>query len=296
MSNQRLFISIGECMVEMAPQDDGAFRMGFAGDTLNTAWYARRGLPDNWDVSFFTDLGQDSASKDMMRFLNEAGIGTSFIRCHSDRRPGLYLIGEKDGDRVFTYWRDSSAARRLADDGARLSAALGRADAVFLSGITLAILSSTARSRLFSALSKIRAPILFDPNVRPVLWENPATCRDAVMQAAALSHTVLPSFDDDAALFGDATPKVTVDRYRKSGATEIVVKNGTGNTLVAHGKDVFSFAVPAAGRVVDTTGAGDAFNGCYIAARLCGRSVLQAIEDAQATAAKVVCHQGALMH
>lgn len=42
--NQRI-ISVGECMVEMAPTGEGTFAMGFAGDTLNTAWYLRRALP-----------------------------------------------------------------------------------------------------------------------------------------------------------------------------------------------------------------------------------------------------------
>ena len=36
------FLSIGECMIEMALQEDGRYAMGYAGDTFNTAWYARR--------------------------------------------------------------------------------------------------------------------------------------------------------------------------------------------------------------------------------------------------------------
>ena len=36
-------LAIGECMAELAPSDtDGDFRLGFAGDTFNTAWYLAR--------------------------------------------------------------------------------------------------------------------------------------------------------------------------------------------------------------------------------------------------------------
>lgn len=44
MTSPKTFLSVGECMVEMAPADGGTYRMGFAGDTFNTAWYAVPGV------------------------------------------------------------------------------------------------------------------------------------------------------------------------------------------------------------------------------------------------------------
>ena len=38
---QKRFVSIGECMIEMAGGEDRQYRLGYAGDTLNTAWYTR---------------------------------------------------------------------------------------------------------------------------------------------------------------------------------------------------------------------------------------------------------------
>jgi hypothetical protein len=35
------FVSIGECMIEMSGGEGGMYKLGYAGDTLNTAWYAR---------------------------------------------------------------------------------------------------------------------------------------------------------------------------------------------------------------------------------------------------------------
>ncbi len=37
-------VSIGECMIEMSGGEDRTYRLGYAGDTLNTAWYLRQVL------------------------------------------------------------------------------------------------------------------------------------------------------------------------------------------------------------------------------------------------------------
>ena len=70
-------------------------------------------------------------------------------------------------------------------------------------------------------------------------------------------------------MFGDADALSCVKRLRAVGVREIVVKLGAGGCLVAglSGEPVPVPAVPGV-TVVDTTAAGDAFNGGYLAARL----------------------------
>ena len=53
------FVSVGECMIEMSGGTDDLYRLGYAGDTLNTAWYARALLPQDWQVDYVTALGDD---------------------------------------------------------------------------------------------------------------------------------------------------------------------------------------------------------------------------------------------
>ena len=56
------FLAIGECMAELAPSDnDGDFRVGFAGDTFNTAWYLARCAPCV-DVSYLAVVGDGALS------------------------------------------------------------------------------------------------------------------------------------------------------------------------------------------------------------------------------------------
>ena len=99
-------LCIGECMVEMAPQPDGLYAMGFAGDTFNTAWHLRHQLSPEGRVSYFSAVGQDSLSDRMLAFMGEAGIDTAQVQRRADRTVGLYLIELTQGERSFSYWRD----------------------------------------------------------------------------------------------------------------------------------------------------------------------------------------------
>lgn len=101
------FVSIGECMIEMSGGENQTYNQGFAGDTLNTAWYTRIGLPQTWSVDYFTGVGDDIYSDQMLAFIDAHNIGTGYIRRIAGKRPGLYMIHQADGDRHFTYWRAS---------------------------------------------------------------------------------------------------------------------------------------------------------------------------------------------
>ena len=296
---KKSFLAIGECMIEMARDASGAWKLGVAGDTLNTAWYFRRCTsPDAWSVDYFTRLGTDRQSDRICDFIAAAGIGTGHIARDPSRQPGLYLIDLDAGERSFTYWRGQSAARLLADDEALLRAAVDASDVVYFSGITLAILAPDRRDFLLSLVAEARRAgrtTVFDPNVRPRLWEDADEIRRRVRQAAAAASIVLPSFDDERTLFGDATPEACARRYLAAGSGEVVVKNGGGDLCIADAHEMRSLHVEDKVEPVDTTGAGDSFNGAYLARRLSGADPLEAARRGHDVARKVVRHHGALV-
>lgn len=292
-------VAIGECMVEMAPlAEAGTYRMGFAGDTLNTAWYLAKLLKDRAQVAYFTAVGTDAVSDQMLAFLDRETIGTASILRRADRTPGLYMIQLRDGERSFSYWRSQSAARTLAQSGQDIDTALRNADMAYVSGITLAILPEEDRATLLRALEQFRSTdgeVVFDPNLRPKLWRDASTMTAAIMQAASLSDIVLPSHEDEATWFGDATTLDTADRYAREGAKIVVVKNGPGEIVMRHGDKTSRHQPEPVREAVDTTAAGDSFNAGFLASRIIGASLDQAVETAARLAARVVSHRGALV-
>jgi 2-dehydro-3-deoxygluconokinase len=288
-------VCIGECMVELAPADaPGLYALGFAGDTFNAAWYLRRRLPPGWQVDYLTAVGTDAVSDRFLSFAASAGLGTAHIARRPDRTLGLYLIELTGTERSFAYWRGQSAARTLAQDTTALDAALNGATLAYLSGITLAILLPEDRATLLRTLARHRAQgtrIAFDPNLRPRLWPDTPTMRSAIMQAAAVADIVLPSFSDEATHFADPTPQATAARYTAAGATDVIVKDGE-NPILAGTLTINPTPAPL---IVDTTAAGDSFNAAFLAARLAGAPLPDAVRAGADLAARVIGGRGALV-
>lgn len=285
-------------MVELSQAGEGLLRKGFAGDTFNTAWYARACLPAEWTVDYLTALGDDPLSSEMLAFMKEAGIGTDAIRRIAGRTPGLYLITLKNGERTFSYWRDTAAARRLADDGDHLRRWVDMSDIIYFSGITLGILAPEAVDTLLSELRRAKAAgkrVAFDPNIRPRLWADRDVMLKTITDGARAATLVLPSFDDETTHFGDASIEATIARYHGLGVEGVVVKNGEhGVTLSFDGQTSFAPAVAAA-EVVDTTSAGDSFNGGFLSRLVRGTPPQEAAAFGAAVASAVVGHHGALI-
>lgn len=289
-------VSIGECMVEMAPAGVN-YEMSFAGDTFNTAWYLAQ-LAPGWQVDYLTGVGTDTISDRFMDFAAEAGIGTQHMTRHDGRSLGLYLIELAHGERSFHYWRDTSAARLLARDEDGLTNSLQGADIVFFSGITLAILTEEEREVLFDAISEAQAGgaiVAFDPNIRERLWSDPEDMRAAIMEAALSSEIVLPSFDEEAHHFGDKDPSATVARYLSAGATSVVVKNGAGDVHYSCGGVAGVHTPSPVAEIVDTTAAGDSFNAGFLASLIAGGSPEAAVEAACKVSATVIQNRGGLV-
>ena len=289
---------IGEAMVELSLDGSGtSAQLGFAGDTLNTAIYLKRAAP-GLQVDFVTRLGRDDFSAKLRDFAASEGLGTGDIEVSETQRVGLYAITTDDaGERSFTYWRDSSAARDMFQTDNSVSFdALDKYDLLYLSAITLAILPAKVRLELCNWLVGYRARgglVSFDSNYRPALWTDDATARAAIGQMWEMTDIALPSVDDEMAAFGDNSVDEVAARLRGAGITRGALKCGPDGPMSLG--DAVTASYPPAEKVVDTTAAGDSFNGGYLAALQTGATQAEALMAGHRLASHVVGCKGAIV-
>ncbi|MCA0979412.1 sugar kinase [Qipengyuania flava] len=293
MSARRI-VCVGEGMVELRTEADGGCHLGYGGDTLNTAIHlARLGC----DVTYATALGTDTFSRRLLGEWAREGLDCSAILLDPARRVGLYAITlDEAGERSFIYWRSDSAARRMfsLSGSAVIGDVVRSSPAMAFSLISLAILPNDGRDALISLAGAVRnsgGMVAFDGNYRPALWEDAAAASYWRDRAIAASTIGLPTLDDEIALSGEATADQVAERWSTLGCGETVVKLGPLGCRLPDGERVApsNLLLP-----VDTSGAGDAFDAGYLAARLAGEEVQEAARKANALAGWVITHKGAI--
>ncbi len=286
-------LGLGECMVELfADQPLGVasrLEKRFGGDVLNSLVTASRlGLK----TGFITKVGDDPFGQSLLHAWKLEGIDTGYAPLVQGEN-GVYFISLTNSEREFTYRRAGSAASTLEPSDITPEM-LQQTRAVLLSGITQAI-SSSAEAATQKAAQLARdagALVVFDPNYRPKLWATRGGLEAAQKACSSIlpfCDVVLPSFPADAELVNTATLELTAQAFARDGAV-VVLKNAEhGAFIYAHGHVP---TVPVA--VVDSTGAGDAWNGAFIHSYLeTGNSVL-ASQAAHLVAAHKLLHRGAI--
>ncbi len=290
-------VCLGEGMVEERVAADGAITRWHGGDMLNVAIHlARLGR----QVALASALGTDAQSDALLRAWQTEGVDIALILRDPRRRAGRYRITvDSAGERSFSYDRAQSAARTMfasADAGWREAVAGG--DLLVFSLISLAILPEAGREALIELARMVRGRsglVAFDGNYRPQLWESAAAARKWRDLAIQQSDFGLPTLEDEQSLggIGDAAIGLVdvADHWRALGCREVVVKAGAAGCLLPDG---LMLAPPKLLAPVDTSGAGDAFDAGYLAARLAGEGPREAARAGHRLAGWAVMRNGAI--
>ena len=292
---------IGECMLELIPNPGKSIDTGFAGDTYNALVYAKKCFP-NIDTAYFTAVGDDQISLQMRSQWQSFGISDQFVQLDDTRSIGIYAIStDARGERSFQYWRAGSAASALFTGRSveSLFNSLSSCDWFFFSGISLGIFDDASRNDLLTLISKLRESgktVIFDPNYRPAMFKSSEDATQWLTLCYRSADIVLPGLDEHHDLWGHTNAPEVIEFCRSLGAKEIVVKAGAEGVL-AWSEETGMCHRPfvAAPKQVDTTAAGDSFAGVYIASRLSGVKISDAIDNAANVAREVVQHPGAIL-
>ena len=311
-------LTLGECMLELQAaqalqeshqhknnlqnndnSQSNSIISSFAGDTYNTAVYAKRQAP-SVDVSFGSVIGHDPYSISMKKTCLSHGLNVSLLGSTSTANIGIYAVATDDtGEKQFFYWRKQSAATQLCTLFTLPEWQACSADIIYFSGITLAILSAEDRDNLLQALSEKQqqgSRIAFDPNYRARLWESETIAKEYIEKSYQLADIAFPGLEDHQTMYGHASYQEINAFLKPFNISEQIVKCDDQGVYIYVEEALVSHQpfVPAP-QQVDTTAAGDSFAGSYLASRLNDQDTFESLKNACDTAREVVQHRGAII-
>ena len=255
-------VAIGEPLFELNQgRGESVFRPGHGGDTSNCAIAAAR---QGVSVAYVTAIGADQFGESFLQLWAEEKVDTSAVKRSQTAHTGLYFVTHGADGHVFSYMRAGSAASRMTPDDVPADM-IRSAKVLHASGISQAI-SSSASDAVFAAMRVARAAavaVSFDTNLRLRLWPLDRA-RAVIHAAAALADILRPGIDDAIHLTGLADPDAIVDFYLGLGPKIVALTLGSDGALVAT-RDRRERLPPFPVKMVDATGAGDTFDGAFLA-------------------------------
>ncbi|RST13222.1 sugar kinase [Streptomyces sp. WAC05374] len=255
----------------LAPATDTAARIrtlpGGAGANV-ACWAARSGCAD---VRILARVGTDRAAWHEER-LRHAGVRPLLVR--DPDAPTATVVALVDAAAERTFLTDSGAALRLGV-GDWSPTLLDGVSHLHVSGYLLFAGSSRETARLALATARERGvPVSVDPASAGFVSELGVA---PFLTAVEGVDVFLPNADEAALLTGLADPAAAAAALSRRFPLVAVTLGSSGALVAVSGRVVSRVAAPAV-RAVDSTGAGDAFTGAFLAARLSGADPTAAAE------------------
>lgn len=285
-------LCIGEPMVEFNQTRAGEpdYLFGHGGDTSNAAIAAAR---SGASVGYVSAVGDDSFGRSFLKLWQTEHIDTSAVKTDTAAHTGVYFVSHGLDGHEFSYLRAGSAAARMTPADLPVEM-IRKARVIHVSGISQAI-SASACDMVFEAINEARragVTVSYDTNLRLRLW--PLSRARAITGAAMrMVDIALPGLDDARQLTGLNEPDAIVDHYLAGGCKVVAMTLGKDGALVATASErrrMPSIRVDA----VDATGAGDCFDGAFLAEWLRCQDAFKAASYAVVAAALSTTGYGAV--
>lgn len=277
-------LAIGEPMMELSAAGDAGermFRPGFGGDTSNCVVAAAR---QGAKVGYLTHVGDDAFGHDLLDLWDRETVDRSAVVARPGMRTGIYFIDYGPEGHRFSYYRAGSAASamRPADIDA---AVVAGCRVLHASGISQAIGDGPCDA-VFRAMRIAKEHgrlVSYDTNLRLPLWPLDRA-RAVIHAAAAVADILLPGLDDARQLLGVDDPSTICDRYLRMGPKVVALTLGAEGCVIAT-RDARHRLAPIRVEALDATGAGDTFDGAFLAEYLRTEDAARAGRYANAAAA-----------
>ncbi len=240
-------------------------------------------------VGAITRVGNDSIGSFVIQHYRTFGMDTEGVIIDAKEQTSATIVGvDASGERTFLHTRGCMKNFRAHDILSRVP--LIRKAPIFAIGY-LGLLPETEKEfkHLFRTLKhETSVKILLDTAASPRVTAK--ELRDFL----PFVDYFIPSYEEAVALTGRKTPESIVDALLSAGAPHIVgVKLAEGGCYISDGRHGRLVKARRVKKVVDATGAGDAFVAGFIAAILRGHDPFSAARVANSVAASCVSAVGA---
>jgi len=287
-------LTVGELLIDMIPEQYGdqfeakTFQKYFGGSPSNIAMNVKQlGL----HPVVVSSVGNDGLGQFLIHHLEQAKIDTSNVQ-QIDASTSLVIVSKSKNSPVPIFYRDADYHLTYTE---KLDKALMQAKIVHFSCWPISM--DPSRQTIETIIGKAKEHHIltcFDPNYHPMIWKKGEDGIPFVKSIISQVDIIKPSEDDAERLFGKDTPENQLAKFLDLGAKLVILTLGKDGAIASNGKETFTFPT-LADKVIDTTGAGDAFWSGLYTGLVQGQSIKEAIQLGFAVSAYKLQYTGAVV-
>ena len=259
-------VSLGEILVDFTPS--GVNEQGIALFARNPGGAPVNVLAMNTKLggtsAFIGKVGNDGFGNYLRKMLTDSGINNSGL-ISDDEIPTTLAFVQLDerGDRSFTFYRKPGADMMLK--AAEVRKDLIDQCKIFHFG-SVSLTNDPCRSATFESVAYARKKgkiISFDPNYRPLLWDNAEDAREQITMGIIMADILKVSEEEMTLITGQTDVEIGSQMLMRMGPSLVLVSLGAKGAYYRN--EVCSGILSAYDvKTIDTTGAGDAFVGAML--------------------------------
>ena len=217
------------------------------------------------NTTFIGKVGDDMHGQFLKTTLENAGIGTKHMIVSPDVFTTLAFVAlAPSGERTFSFARKPGADTCLTE--AELDENVIKNSKIFHLG-SLSLTDEPARSATYKALEIAKAAgavISYDPNYRASLWQNESMAREYMRSVLPYANAMKLSDEECELLTDIADPSAAAKKLNDMGVDCVSVTLGPDGALVSLRGEQKHVKGAKLDKIVDTTGAGDAYMGGFM--------------------------------
>lgn len=251
-------------------------------------------------TSFAGTIGQDSYGKFVQESLHNQGIDITNLNVDAGvETVGVFAFVDEYGERYLWAWPRKNQAFKELTWNASLQQSVRKSRWVHASGMCMSFPGSAQQTMLtiFKEASANNIPISFDLNCRCDDRQIDSDFMTYLHEALALSTFILGSGPEELEHIGPGDWRENAQSFANQGHT-VIARDGANGAYIYSPSTIETktncVQIPAFNvEVIDTIGAGDAFDAGFISGMLQGKDLYDAVVYANGVSGYTVSHIGA---